>query len=235
MRASAVLVVLNKLSKKIGKKEILRDISLEITRGEIVCLVGPNGSGKTTILKSIAGIYRTEPESIQFGEDALGTLDKEDVGYLPEERGLFQKESVISQARYFSALKGLSDNQFESNFNFLARTLELEEKAHQKVGELSLGNQQRVQWLITLIHKPKLLLLDEPFNGLDPHSLKIIKELLIQLKGEGAGVLFSSHQLLYVEEIADGILFIKSGQLVQEISRGEEVDLTNHYEKTDHG
>ncbi|MEY4290967.1 MAG: hypothetical protein RL130_909 [Actinomycetota bacterium] len=224
-----------KLSKSFGRKEILREVSFQVNAGEIVCLVGPNGSGKTTILKSIAGIYRSDLGSIMYSGKPSREIDKEQIGYLPEERGLFQKESVISQAKYFSALKGMSKNEFEESFSFLAHALDLEEKANQKVGELSLGNQQRVQWLITLIHKPRILLLDEPFNGLDPHSLKIIKQLLFQLKAEGVGILFSSHQLLYIEEIAERILLIKSGQIENEILGEDQIDLTLEYEKTYHG
>ena len=235
MNENQALVSMLNVSKSIGKKEILKAITFEVKPGEIIALVGPNGSGKTTILKTIAGIYRPTHGRIHYESSPSGEIDKESLGYLPEERGLFQKESVIRQARYFSALKGLDQNQFEENFEFLVQALELEDKVNQKVGELSLGNQQRVQWLMTMLHRPRLLLLDEPFNGLDPHSLKIIKNLLFELRDDGVGILFSSHQLLYIEEIADRILFIKMGELEQEMLRGEEIDLTFKYEETYHG
>lgn len=206
----------SEITKSFGRKQVLSDISLEIYPGEIVGFIGPNGSGKTTTLKSIIGLTKLESGEIHISGQRFTEASKKFIGYLPEERGLLQKETLRHQALFFGQLKGLSKSETTEKLEWLCNRLELTGKEDLLVSSLSLGNQQRVQWVIALIHSPILLVLDEPFNGLDPHSLKLITNILHELVDKGTAIIFSSHQLLYIQEICTRIVMISEGRIVED-------------------
>ena len=201
--------------KSFGEKVALDHVSLEIPKGKIFGLLGPNGAGKTTLIRIINRITIPSGGTILFDGRPITQEDVEKIGYLPEERGLYRKMKVGDQAMYFAQLKGMSSNEAKVELMKWFKRFGIESWWNKKVEELSKGMAQKVQFITTVVHKPSLLILDEPFSGFDPVNAQAIREEILRLKDEGATVILSTHNMESVEELCDNIaLFNKSHVVV---------------------
>lgn len=200
------------LTKRFDTKIVLDNISFDVEKGVIFGLLGPNGAGKTTMIRIILDILRADHGDIDiFGrkfDDAL----KARIGYLPEERGLYQKITVFECLKYFAELKEVKKS--DDKIDFWLNKVELYDYKSKKIEELSKGMQQKVQLVAAFIHNPELLILDEPFSGLDPLNTKLIKDILVDQKREGKTIILSTHQMDQVERMCDRILLINRGKRV---------------------
>ena len=197
--------------KSFGEKVALENVSLEIPKGKIFGLLGPNGAGKTTLIRIINRITIPSGGSILFDGRPITQEDVEKIGYLPEERGLYRKMKVGDQAMYFAQLKGMSARDAKIELMKWFQRFGIESWWNKKVEELSKGMAQKVQFITTVVHRPSLLILDEPFSGFDPVNAQVIREEILRLKAEGATVILSTHNMESVEELCDNIaLFNKS-------------------------
>ena len=201
--------------KSFGEKVALDHVSLEIPKGKIFGLLGPNGAGKTTLIRIINRITIPSGGTILFDGRPITQEDVEKIGYLPEERGLYRKMKVGDQAMYFAQLKGMSSNEARMELMKWFKRFGIESWWNKKVEELSKGMAQKVQFITTVVHRPSLLILDEPFSGFDPVNAQTIREEILRLKDEGATVILSTHNMESVEELCDNIaLFNKSHVVV---------------------
>lgn len=209
------LLVAENVYKRFGKFTALNDVSLSIPRGSIFGLLGPNGAGKTTFLRIINQITMPDEGKVYLDGKPLHPDDIAHIGYLPEERGLYKSMKVGEQALYLARLKGLSKVEAKERLKYWFEKLEIEEWWDKKIQELSKGMAQKVQFVITVLHRPKLLIFDEPFSGFDPVNANLIKDEILQLREEGATILFSTHRMESVEELCDYIALIhKSNKLL---------------------
>lgn len=200
------------LTKSFDTKKVLGDLSFEVKKGEVFGLLGPNGAGKTTIIRIILDIIRADHGEIKiFGEKFDENL-KEKIGYLPEERGLYQKITVLECLKYFAELKNVKKS--EDKIDFWLDKVGLRDYKKKKIEGLSKGMQQKIQLVAAFIHSPELLILDEPFSGLDPINTKMVKDILLDLKREGKTIILSTHQMDQVERTCDRILMINRGKRV---------------------
>ncbi|HEM5147766.1 TPA: ABC transporter ATP-binding protein [Streptococcus suis] len=211
------------LCKSYGTKEVLKDISFTIPSGTICGLVGKNGAGKTTFFHSLLGFVSYEGEII-LDQQAVTAALFQKIGYLPEERSLMPKLTIFEQVRYLASLKGMTSKEVAEKLPLWMNKLEVKGKMTDKIKSLSKGNQQKVQLIVTLIHEPDLIILDEPFSGLDPVNTALLKRVILEEKERGATLIFSDHVMTNVEELCDKLLMIQDGQLVlnggiQEIRR----------------
>ncbi len=202
------------VSKSFGPVAAVRNISFTVGRGEVFGLVGPNGAGKTTLIRMIMNIFRPDDGSIHVLGKALAPKDKDRIGYLPEERGVYTKQKVQFVLEYFAQLKGLSRAQARSNAERWLKKLELWEVRERQIQELSKGNQQKVQLIAAVIADPEIVILDEPFSGLDPVNARLLISIVRELAAEGKAVLFSSHQMNLVESLCQRVLMIDQGKAV---------------------
>lgn len=199
------------ICKNFGEKVALDHVSVEIPEGQIFGLLGPNGAGKTTLIRIINRITIPSDGEVFFNGRPITQRDVEKIGYLPEERGLYRKMKVGDQAMYLAQLKGMSakDASYELKKWFVK--FGIESWWNKKVEELSKGMAQKIQFITTVVHKPKLLILDEPFSGFDPVNAQLIREEILRLKDEGSTIILSTHNMESVEELCDNIaLFNKS-------------------------
>lgn len=209
------LLVAENVYKRFGKFTALNDVSISIPRGSIFGLLGPNGAGKTTFLRIINQITMPDEGKVYLDGKPLHLDDIAHIGYLPEERGLYKSMKVGEQALYLARLKGLSKAEAKERLKYWFEKLEIEEWWDKKIQELSKGMAQKVQFVITVLHRPKLLIFDEPFSGFDPVNANLIKDEILQLREEGATILFSTHRMESVEELCDYIALIhKSNKLL---------------------
>ena len=199
------------VSKAFGEKVALDNVSVDIPKGQIFGLLGPNGAGKTTLIRIINRITIPNSGTVLFDGRPITQDDVEKIGYLPEERGLYRKMKVGEQAMYFAQLKGMSYREAQDELKKWFIRFGIESWWNKKVEELSKGMAQKVQFITTVVHKPSLLILDEPFSGFDPVNAQTIREEILRLKDEGATVILSTHNMESVEELCDNIaLFNKS-------------------------
>ena len=198
--------------KEFGSIQAVRDVSFEIARGSTFGLLGPNGAGKTTTMRMIVGIYPVDGGSITWNGEHVTEHTRRRFGYLPEERGLYGKMKVREQIMYFGRLHGLHDPQIAQRTDAWIEQLGLSEYAERSCGELSKGNQQKVQVACAAVHDPELLILDEPFSGLDPVNAEILLKTLTELKARGTTLVLSSHQMWQLEQICDRFCIITGGQ-----------------------
>ncbi|MBT6815280.1 MAG: ABC transporter ATP-binding protein, partial [Flavobacteriales bacterium] len=189
----------------------LNDVSLEIPKGSIYGLLGPNGAGKTTLMKIINQITAPDSGSIIFNNEKLVRKHISQIGYLPEERGLYRKMKVGEQSLYLAQLKGMSKKEATLKLKTWFEKLDILQWWDKKVEELSKGMAQKVQFAITVIHNPDLLIFDEPFSGFDPVNTSIIRKEILELKEKGTSIIFSTHRMESVEEICDEITLIDNG------------------------
>lgn len=200
------------VGKTYGKKRVLNDVSFEVEQGSVYGLLGPNGAGKTTMIRIINHITAPDEGSVYFGGEPLSALHTSQIGYLPEERGLYKKMKVGDQAMFFAQLKGLGNKEAYKSLREWFSRFGIESWWDKPVEELSKGMAQKVQFIITVLHRPKLLIFDEPFSGFDPINANLLKEEILRLKDEGATVIFSTHNMASVEEICDNITLINHGK-----------------------
>ena len=202
------------LNKRFEKVEALSDVSLEVEPGAILGLLGPNGAGKTTLLRIINGILSKDSGVVKIlGEDVnLRTARK--IGYMPEERGLYDNMTVANQIVYFGQLKGGSPARLRDVMREYLQLFNIENYENRKVKELSKGNQQKVQIIATLVHEPELVILDEPFSGFDPINGALLQQLIDRLHQKGTTVMLSSHNMHAVEEMCDSIALINHGRML---------------------
>jgi len=194
----------------------LTDVSLEIPEGSVFGLLGPNGAGKTTLIRIINQITQPDSGTILFNGAQLKREHVEQIGYLPEERGLYKKMKVGEQALYLARLKGLSKADALKRLKYWFEKFEIQKWWDKKVEELSKGMAQKIQFVVTIIHEPKLLIFDEPFSGFDPINANLLKNEILELREKGATVIFSTHNMSSVEEICDNIALINQSKKILE-------------------
>ncbi len=207
-------VWVSNLAKSFGQAQAVRDASFEVHRGEIFGLLGPNGAGKTTIIRMILDIYRPDRGEINVLGGPMTEAKKERIGYLPEERGLYKDLRVEECVLYFAELKGLSRQEARKRADAYFERLGLAAEKRKKVSEFSKGMQQKVQIITTLIHQPELIIIDEPFSGLDPVNTRLVQDLLLEEHHKGTTIIMSTHQMYQVEEMCDRIVLINKGESV---------------------
>jgi len=209
------ILQLHELRKYFDTQKAVDDVSLEIKTGSIFGLLGPNGAGKTTLLRMITGILYPDSGNIVFDGKKFEPLnDIIKIGYMPEERGLYKKMKVGEQALYLAQLKGLSKADALEKIKYWFTRLEMQSWWNKKVEDLSKGMSQKLQFVITVLHEPKLVILDEPFSGLDPVNANLIKEEIHNLAKRGSSIIFSTHRMEQVEEICDQVILINLGKKI---------------------
>lgn len=209
------ILELQALRKYYATQKAVDDISFSIEKGSIFGLLGPNGAGKTTLLRMITGIFYPDMGEILFDGKKFDPLnDIQQIGYMPEERGLYKKMKIGEQALYLAQLKGLSKAEAMQKIKFWFKRLEMETWWNKKVEDLSKGMSQKLQFVTTVLHEPKLIILDEPFSGLDPLNANLIKDEIFGLAQRGSTVIFSTHRMEQVEEICDHIVLVNLGKKV---------------------
>ena len=206
------MLQLKQVKKVFNKTVAVDNLDLSIPTGSIFGLLGPNGAGKTTTIRMIMNIIQPDEGEILYNGNHLERSDLLKVGYLPEERGLYQKMKLKETVVYLARLKGLSLAEANQCVDEYLRRFDLSVYSHRRIQELSKGNQQKVQFIVSVIHKPELLILDEPFAGLDPVNQLLLKEIITELQGRGATVIFSTHQMEQVEKLCDRICLINKGK-----------------------
>lgn len=203
------------LKKYFATQKAVDDISLEIPKGSIFGLLGPNGAGKTTLIRMITGIFYPDAgEIILKGKKFDPENDARHIGYMPEERGLYKKMKIGEQALYLAQLKGLSHSDAMYKIKDWFKRLEMESWWNKKVEDLSKGMGQKLQFVITVLHEPDLIILDEPFSGLDPVNTNLIKDEIYRLAQNGATIIFSTHRMEQVEEICNRIVLVNKGKKI---------------------
>jgi len=226
------LLEANSVSKNFGNFTALNKVSISVPKGSIFGLLGPNGAGKTTLIRIINQITMPDNGSVFLDGEALNPEHIKDIGYLPEERGLYKSMKVGEQALYLAQLKGLSKSEAKTRLKYWFERLEIGDWWNKKIQELSKGMAQKIQFVVTVLHEPKLLIFDEPFSGFDPINANLIKDEILRLRDNGATVIFSTHRMESVEELCDHIALLdKSNKILdgnlQDIKRQYK---TNTYE-----
>ena len=220
-----ILTTIN-VVKQYGDTRVLDNISIEVPRGSIYGLLGPNGAGKTTLIRIINQITAPDSGEVQFMGRTLNRDDISFIGYLPEERGLYRKMKVGEQVLYLARLKGLRNDDAHQQAKRWFEKFEIESWWHRKVEELSKGMQQKIQFIVTVLHRPTLLILDEPFSGFDPINADLLKNEIMQLRDEGATIVLSTHNMASVEEMCDNISLINKSRC---ILQGKVANIRNEY------
>ena len=223
------ILEVHNLKKYFATQKAVDDISMNIEEGSIFGLLGPNGAGKTTLLRMITGIFYPDSGEIIFnGKKFNPEKDVEQIGYMPEERGLYKKMKIGEQAVYLAQLKGLSKADANTKIKAWFERLEMESWWNKKVEDLSKGMSQKLQFVTTVLHNPKLIILDEPFSGLDPVNANLIKDEIFNLAKNGTTVIFSTHRMEQVEEICDHIVLVNKGQKILD---GTLVNIKNEFKE----
>jgi ABC-2 type transport system ATP-binding protein len=209
------LLELHNLKKYYATQKAVDDISFSIEKGNIFGLLGPNGAGKTTLLRMITGIFFPDEGKIMFdGKEFDPMNDIMNIGYMPEERGLYKKMKIGEQALYLARLKGLSKSDAMARIKEWFIKFEMQSWWNKKVEDLSKGMSQKLQFVTTVLHEPKLIILDEPFSGLDPVNTNLIKDEIYKMAKKGATIIFSTHRMEQVEEICDHIILVNKGKKI---------------------
>ncbi|WP_299128989.1 ATP-binding cassette domain-containing protein [uncultured Winogradskyella sp.] len=209
------LLVADSVSKNFGNFKALNEVSIAVPKGSIFGLLGPNGAGKTTLIRIINQITMPDSGTVNLDGQILKPEHVKDIGYLPEERGLYKSMKVGEQALYLAQLKGMSKSEAKKRLKYWFDKLEIGDWWNKKIQELSKGQAQKIQFVVTVLHRPKLLIFDEPFSGFDPINANLIKDEILQLRDEGATVIFSTHRMESVEELCDHIALIhKSNKIL---------------------
>jgi len=211
----------NNISKSYGDFWALKDINIVVPKQSIFGLLGPNGAGKTTLIRIITQIIFADTGDVYFEDRKIKSEDVRKMGYLPEERGLYKKMKVGEHLIYLARLKGLSRNSALTKIKHWLNKLQIADWADKKIEDLSKGMQQKIQFIATIIHEPSLLILDEPFSGFDPINVNIIKDEILELKNNGATIIFSTHRMESVEELCDHIALINKSKVILDGSKKE--------------
>jgi ABC-2 type transport system ATP-binding protein len=218
-------VSVDHIKKSFGEFTAVNDLSLAVYPGRIYGLLGPNGAGKTTTIRMIVNITAPDSGTVKVFDQTVTPELQDRIGYLPEERGLYKKMKVGEQLKFFAALKNVDGKEAEQRVNRWLERLKLMDWKNKKSSELSKGMQQKVQFVTAVIHEPDLLILDEPFSGLDPVNVEVLKEIILELKAAGKTIIFSTHQMEVAEKICDDICLINRSRKVlegsiREVKRG---------------
>ena len=209
------ILTVENVTKTYGNYTALNNVSIAIPKGSIFGLLGPNGAGKTSLIRIINQITLPDSGTILLDGEKLQPNHVQQIGYLPEERGLYKSMKVGEQALYLAQLKGLSEAEARKKLNYWFEKFEITDWWNKKIQELSKGMAQKVQFIVTVLHSPKLLIFDEPFSGFDPVNANLIKDEILQLRNEGASIIFSTHRMESVEELCDNIALIhKSNKII---------------------
>lgn len=220
------LLEVNKVCKNFGDYKALNQVSITVPEGSIFGLLGPNGAGKTTLIRIINQITMPDSGLVHLNGEVLNSKHTKDIGYLPEERGLYKSMKVGEQALYLAQLKGLTKAEAKTRLNYWFERFEISGWWNKKIQELSKGMAQKIQFIVTVLHKPKLLIFDEPFSGFDPINANLIKDEILRLRQEGATVIFSTHRMESVEELCDDIALIHKSNKILE---GKLIDVKRQY------
>jgi ABC-2 type transport system ATP-binding protein len=207
-------VEVNHVHKTYGNRAVVKDVTFTVNPGEILGLIGPNGAGKTTTIRMMMDIIKPDSGDIKILGEKLTDASKNAIGYLPEERGLYKKLSVMESINYFASLKGVEKTTARQKAEVLLKRVEMLPHAGKKIEELSRGMGQIIQFVVTIIHDPQLIILDEPFAGLDPVNTQFLKNMITDMRNQGKTIIMSTHRMNEIEEICDRILMINKGQSV---------------------
>lgn len=202
------------LSKSFGDLKAVDNVSFYVPQGSVFGLIGRNGAGKTTTIRMMMNIYMPDSGEVFLQGNKVGREFQDRVGYLPEERGLYKKMKVLDTLLYFAELKGKSGKAVEKKALEYLRKFQLEDRKNSKIEDLSKGNQQKIQFLSTILHDPDFIILDEPFSGLDPINTNLLKEIILDLKKRGKVIIFSTHLMEFAEKMCDHIAMIDKGRII---------------------
>ena len=207
-------IMVNHISKRFGKTQAVRDISFEVRSGEIFGLLGPNGCGKTTSIRIILDIYQPDSGSAEVLGGPMTAEKKAKIGYLPEERGLYQDVPLERCLTYLASLKGMSDEAIKAKLPVFLEKFDLTAHAKKKAKELSKGMQQKGQLIATLIHDPEVIIIDEPFTALDPINTQLVKDVLDEERQKGKAIIMCTHQMSQVESLCDRLVLVDQGRVL---------------------
>ncbi len=207
-------ITVSHVSKTFGKTQAVRDVSFEVEKGRIFGLLGPNGAGKTTTIRMINYIIPQDEGEIIINGEKVSPKTQKMIGYMPEERGLYKKMKVGEQLMYLAQLKGLKASDAREKIKYWLNRFNAYDWHSKTVGELSKGMSQKIQFIATIVHDPGIYIFDEPFSGLDPINSELLKEIIIELKGSGKTILFSTHRMEQVEQMCDDICLFNNGKVV---------------------
>ena len=222
------ILSLHNVVKRYGKHTAVNGVTFDVPKGSIFGMLGPNGAGKTSLIRIITTITAADEGHVLIDGEQLNRLHPTQIGYMPEERGLYKKMKVGDHLMYLARLKGLNPSTAKNKIGEWFTKFDIIDWWDKKVEELSKGMQQKVQFIATVVHEPKLLILDEPFSGLDPINTNLIKDEIYRLNQNGTSVIFSTHRMEQVEEICEMIVLINKGQVVLE---GKVSDIKNDYKE----
>jgi ABC-2 type transport system ATP-binding protein len=222
------VVELAGVNKAYESKVAVRDLSLQIDAGQMFGLLGPNGAGKTSSIRMMMGITMPDSGRVSLFDKPFERKSLERVGYLPEERGLYKKMKVMDQLVFFGCLHGLTAEESQKRARVWAEKMQIADSLEKKTEELSKGMQQKIQFIATLLHEPGLIVMDEPFSGLDPVNAVLVESTLLELKAQGKAILFSTHRMDQVEKLCDSICLINNGQAVL---AGKMREIKSRYER----
>ncbi|MAD52202.1 MAG: ATP-binding cassette domain-containing protein [Candidatus Marinimicrobia bacterium] len=210
------MIQLQSISKYFEEVTAVDHVSFRIEKGDIYGLLGPNGAGKTTTIRMLMGILEPDEGEIIWNGNSISREDRVNFGYLPEERGLYQKQKLKETLQYFGRLRGVSGKELNSEIDMWLERFDFSDSAGRKIEELSKGNQQKVQFILALLHKPDFIILDEPFTGLDPINQVLLKDIIQKKREEGVTFIFSTHQMEQVERLCTNICLINKGKILIE-------------------
>ena len=207
-------VEVNHLYKSYTGKRAVEDLSFSVESGEILGLIGPNGAGKSSTIKIILDFMKPDSGEVKLFGKQMNEACKNQIGYLPEEKGLYKKLTAIDLILYFASLKGMDKSSAKEKADVLLRRTGMFESRKKKIKEMSKGMGQVIQFIVTIIHDPKLIIMDEPFSGLDPVNTELMKNIVADLRDDGKAIILSTHQMNQVEEICDRVLMVNNGSEV---------------------
>ncbi|HEX8493752.1 MAG TPA: ABC transporter ATP-binding protein [Pyrinomonadaceae bacterium] len=214
MNANASTLTLSGVTKRFDEFTAVNDLSLAVRAGRIFGIIGPNGAGKTTTIRMIVNITAPDEGRIELFGQQMNAALQDRIGYLPEERGLYKKMKIVDQLRFFGELKGIKRDASDEAIERWLERVKLPEWKNKKADELSKGMQQKIQFIAAVMHDPDLLILDEPFSGLDPVNVELLKEIVLELKATGKTIIFSTHQMETAEKLCDDICMINRSRKV---------------------
>jgi ABC-2 type transport system ATP-binding protein len=207
-------LVIDGLSKRFGEVQALAGIGFSVAPGQVFGFLGPNGAGKTTTMRIVLDILHADAGTVTWDGAPAGAVPRETWGYLPEDRGLYPRMKVLDQLVFFGTLYGLTRHEAASRARHWLARFRVPEYADRRAEQLSKGNQQKVQFIAAILHDPEVLLMDEPFSGLDPINVALLKDALLEMRDQGKAIVFSTHQMEQVEELCDAIAIIDRGRLL---------------------
>lgn len=208
------MLEIENVSKNFKNFTAVNNITYSLERGKMLGFLGRNGAGKTTTFRMILGVTKPTKGTILFNKRKINKAMYNEIGYLPEERGLHIKYKVIEELEYMAKLKGLNKKDIRQKIDYWLKEFDIESKRNEKIENLSKGNQQKVQLLVSILHDPELLILDEPFSGLDPINVELLKKSIISLKNRGKTIILSTHRMEHVDELCDEIIILNQGNSV---------------------